>query len=391
MTTALPSPSKKRKWKFLIILLILILAGYVISRNIHLQDTAIQRSLVTSNKEEHRVLQKFLGTVIVTAEHPRPWLESTFLFQRDSGERFSLKTEEGWEIQPGIVTLLQQMKLSILLLVELFLILGLVLTAKRWHLLLKVAEIECSFFNAFRLTSIGVFFNAFLPGSTGGDLAKAFFIVGETDKHRQRAVLTVILDRIIGLVGLLVLACVLVVFEFQQFRSIGIILGLLLLGLILGTFLAFNAWLRDLVRLEQWITKLPLGAVLKKLDEDFLHFRASGKIFLLGLLLSMGNHFMMILGCYLIGYSLGDVLSFQHYLILLAVGNIIVSIPVFPVPGGLGVREIIWGTLFLKNGSSYNMGVVLATTFFLLLTLLYSLGGIFLLTREGKHFWKHTS
>ncbi|MEK7487104.1 MAG: lysylphosphatidylglycerol synthase transmembrane domain-containing protein [Planctomycetota bacterium] len=374
--------------------LVLIGVGYVVFRNIHLQDTALQRSLaiLTVTEKEKLILKKLLGAVVITSEHPKPWLESSFLFQLPSGEILSLQTEEGWEIQPGILTLLQQMKISVLLLVEFFLIIGLLLTAKRWHFLLKAGDIDCSFWNAFRLTSIGVFFNAFLPGSTGGDLAKAFFIVGETEKYRQRAVLTVVIDRIIGLVGLLLLACGLVTFHFQQFRSIGIILYCLLAGLLLGTFLAFNSWLRDFIRLEQWITKIPLGTLLKKLDEDFLHFRKSGKIFGIGLLLSMGNHFLMMSGCYLIGSSLGDPLSFKHYLVLLAVGNIIISIPVFPVPGGLGVREIIWGTLFLKNGSSYNMGVVLATTFFLLLTLLYSLGGVFLLTREGKEFlrWKRT-
>ena len=43
------------------------------------------------------------------------------------------------------------------------------------------------------------FFNAFLLGSTGGDLLKAYYAARETHHKKTEAVVTVFVDRIIGL------------------------------------------------------------------------------------------------------------------------------------------------------------------------------------------------
>lgn len=369
--------------KILLLLLVCSFISYLLYQNVNLKDSAIQRDVKNPNSAQN-TLQKMTGQIVVTPETPNPWLQNTFEFIPENGEVQFLQAKEGWEIQPGVLTLIRNMKLSVLLLVQLFLFLGVLITTKRWQLLLQAGEIPCSFWNAFRLTSIGLFFNSGLPGATGGDLVKAVYIARRTEAHRERAVITVILDRILGLIGLLILASILVCFRFKEFQTIALILFAALGGLALGSMLAFNGWLRDFIRLEHWITRLPFGENLKRIDQAFLHFRNTKKILFGGILLSILNHLVSIAGCFVIGRSLGDPFSFDRYLILLAVGNIIISIPIFPVPGGLGVREIVWGTLFQQNGSSYNMGVVLATTFFFLVTLLYSAGGFFLLTREGK-------
>src|SRR5262249_58221984 len=63
--------------------------------------------------------------------------------------------------------------------------------------------------NAYRLGLVGVFYNTFLPGSVGGDLVKAFFIAREHPERRTRAVATVIMDRALGLFGLILFTAVL--------------------------------------------------------------------------------------------------------------------------------------------------------------------------------------
>ncbi|NDG73489.1 MAG: hypothetical protein EBY32_19740, partial [Proteobacteria bacterium] len=56
---------------------------------------------------------------------------------------------------------------------------GLLLQAKRWLILLEVQGIVISYWRSLRILLIGMFFNLFLLGSTGGDIIKIFLIMRE--------------------------------------------------------------------------------------------------------------------------------------------------------------------------------------------------------------------
>ena len=47
----------------------------------------------------------------------------------------------------------------------------------RWQLLLRIQGIDLSWSRVFKLLLIGVFFNFFIPGGTGGDVVKTFFLL----------------------------------------------------------------------------------------------------------------------------------------------------------------------------------------------------------------------
>jgi len=50
------------------------------------------------------------------------------------------------------------------------------LGAWRWQILLAAQEVKIGYFLALRLTFVGMFFSTFIPGSTGGDLVKAYYV-----------------------------------------------------------------------------------------------------------------------------------------------------------------------------------------------------------------------
>ena len=70
--------------------------------------------------------------------------------------------------------------------------------AIRWNLLLRAQGIVYSFREVFSLGMIGFFFNQFVPGSTGGDLVKAYYVSVEHSELRAAGVTTVFLDRVIA-------------------------------------------------------------------------------------------------------------------------------------------------------------------------------------------------
>jgi glycosyltransferase 2 family protein len=75
--------------------------------------------------------------------------------------------------------------------------------AFRWHVLLKVQGIHLSFWRLSGLFLIGMFYNQFLPGGTGGDIIKSYYLLKETPDRKAGALLAVVFDRLIGLVALI--------------------------------------------------------------------------------------------------------------------------------------------------------------------------------------------
>ena len=75
--------------------------------------------------------------------------------------------------------------------------------AIRWHILLKVQRIHLSVPRVAGLFLIGMFYNQFLPGGTGGDIMKSYLLLKETPGKATGALLAVVFDRMVGLVALI--------------------------------------------------------------------------------------------------------------------------------------------------------------------------------------------
>ncbi len=81
------------------------------------------------------------------------------------------------------------------------------LTFVRWYALVRVIEPKFTLRSTFLLGFIGYVFNLVIPGAVGGDLIKAAYLVQMHIKKTQ-AVASMVIDRILGLMGLFVLASV---------------------------------------------------------------------------------------------------------------------------------------------------------------------------------------
>ena len=89
--------------------------------------------------------------------------------------------------------------------------------AFRWHVLLKVQGINLSLSRLSGLFLIGMFYNQFLPGGTGGDIIKSYLLWKETDR-KAGGLLAVVFDRFIGLVALVVITVTLLRERHRQDR-----------------------------------------------------------------------------------------------------------------------------------------------------------------------------
>jgi glycosyltransferase 2 family protein len=82
--------------------------------------------------------------------------------------------------------------------------------AFRWHVLLKVQKIHLTLSRLSGLFLIGMFYNQFLPGGTGGDIIKSYYLLKETPDQKAGALLAVVFDRFIGLVALVAITATLI-------------------------------------------------------------------------------------------------------------------------------------------------------------------------------------
>lgn len=89
----------------------------------------------------------------------------------------------------------------------------------RWHILLKVQGIQLSAARLSGLFLIGMFYNQFLPGGTGGDVVKTYLLWKETPHNKPGALLAVLFDRMIGLIALIIITGVLIFLRYRWLAS----------------------------------------------------------------------------------------------------------------------------------------------------------------------------
>src|SRR5213594_3479347 len=87
--------------------------------------------------------------------------------------------------------------------------------AIRWQILLRVQKIRLNVPRLTGLFLIGMFYNQFLPGGTGGDIIKSYLLLKETTDKKAGALLAVVFDRLIGLVALVAITVTLLSLRFD--------------------------------------------------------------------------------------------------------------------------------------------------------------------------------
>src|SRR5207253_10183264 len=79
----------------------------------------------------------------------------------------------------------------------------------------RSSDLRLSFPRVAGLFFIGMFYNQFLPGGTGGDIIKSYLLLKETPDKKAGALLAVVFDRLIGLVALVAITVTLVSLRFD--------------------------------------------------------------------------------------------------------------------------------------------------------------------------------
>ena len=192
------------------------------------------------------------------------------------------------------------------------------LTVCRWQMLARTLGLEFSTREALRVGFLGYAVNLLPLGLVGGDAVKAVFLSRLNPTRRTEAVATVFVDRVIGLVALLILASLGTLLidvneigkadtELQRKLSLlcWVIRGAALVGIAAGALLFVPGFTTS--SLWNWLAKTPvLGGIIQKLVSAMHIYSGRADRLLLAMLMSLGVHLLFVGMIYVIGSALLD-------------------------------------------------------------------------------------
>jgi uncharacterized protein (TIRG00374 family) len=245
---------------------------------------------------------------------------------------------------------------------------NLILCNERWLGLLKTKSIHLSRMNAWRLTTIGSFFNFVVPGGVGGDVIKGYYIAREHPTQRLDSVVTVAMDRLIGLYTMVLMALAVMIFNWQQVvdhqELLYIFYFLFLLGIGFSAFwgLVFSQRLSGFSWLETTLHKLPHGHRLFNMLKTFSAYSKNKKIFFKILFISFLAQCFSVSLFVFIASSLGYSVPLSTYFFAVPVGFMVTAIPISPA--GIGIGQAAFYYLFnLATGTTTSLGATAITAF----------------------------
>jgi uncharacterized membrane protein YbhN (UPF0104 family) len=232
----------------------------------------------------------------------------------------------------------------------------------------------------------GMFFNLFLLGSTGGDVIKIFFIMREVPDKKAGALLSVFIDRIVGLLALATVSAVVILARWGELmRSAP--MGVLTVAIILGGSLGFIgvAWLVDRLNLTSKLPHwLPMHAKLAEAASAFSEYAKAGGAISRAFALSIPAHLLIFATFYFAAKAFSAGLGLISIFCVMPIVSTVTALPISL--GGAGLREGLFISLL---GSLYNTPKAIAMSIsisgFLMLVVWSLIGGlVYLLYRSSS-------
>lgn len=265
--------------------------------------------------------------------------------------------------------------------------------AWRLRLLLQTQDVNLRRRDAVKVSYASAFLNFAIPtGTTGGDVYKAYYVSAHATGRRTEAITIVLLDRVIGLINFIFMAAIVSGLSYMSGRvgALGSFIAMAFIISIVASCMYFSGRVRDLVGIDRWLPKLPLGHQLVRIDQTAY---------------SLKNHPFLLANCFFwtivvqsvvciagmfMAKAVGmkcDLTSYSHwldYFLAIIVGLTVASLPGNP-PQGFGVLEGIIASVLVTNRGYGDFNHVFAVCMGIrLLHLLWALPGAIVLLIEPK-------
>jgi uncharacterized protein (TIRG00374 family) len=240
-----------------------------------------------------------------------------------------------------------------------------VLQAVRWRYLLQHLEVPLSLPDAVKISWISSYFAIFLPGGSGGELVRLYYVATAAPRHKLVGISSVVIDRMIGLFGMLLLGAAGFVAYHATHASVppviiavGRILTLSVVSGLLFVIIGASRFVFPVVA-----SKLP--ARLSSLKDGLERVRARPAILLVALGISVVSTSLLLSAFALAGTAVGPGTDALTILIISPLVFVANSLPISL--GGLGVAEGTAAALFGAAGIGFGATLMLVLRVWIIL------------------------
>ena len=256
----------------------------------------------------------------------------------------------------------QRVQWSWLALGALLVVASVLLTFYRWLLLVRALALRFTLSDCLRIGSIGYFFNLLIPSAVGGDAVRIVLMARE-HQRRAAAAMTVLMDRLVGLAGIVTFAGGLALIFWPALGSAGLRQ--------IGSWaiaLAVVAWIGLAFALSRWVYQLTpvralrriprLGHLVAEVLDTLMAYRGQLRALAVGVGTSLVIQLLSVIGLWFLGRALvTDFHPVHNHMIVAPLGLMVGTIPI--TPGGLGLVEAAMGQLFEMSGSRAGTAVLM--------------------------------
>lgn len=249
----------------------------------------------------------------------------------------------------------------------------------RWNILLRVQGMRIGWFRLAQLFFVGLFFNLFMPGYTGGDFARLYYSMREFPDRKKEAVLTIVMDRLIGMLALVLTAVATTAVRWQwlqQTPQASFFVWVLICMLIGFSTLVGGSFLISGLKLANRLPRhTPFRERVIEASEAY-HLFAKARSSLAGAFaLSFPVLFSFYGAFYCAAQAVHANVSLFDMVTIMPIVTSIISLPI--TPGGLGFRESIFEILLSDLAKvPGEVGILISLLGFSFFLLFGLIGGI---------------
>ncbi len=228
--------------------------------------------------------------------------------------------------------------------------------AVRWGMFLRSRSHYIPFRHVLGLTFTAIFFDTLMPGGTADVVRGYLFDRQFQPSRRASAAVTVLIDRFVGIMGLVVLAMGALLVESRRALGAGVANSIVVpttvvLGILTAAF-GFLAADHSLGRgtLSAITRRFPRTSILLRLYDALRGDGGNLSSMVRGLGWSLLGHLLVVMSFAALVYALGERrLSLTDFLFLVPVGLFLAQVPI--APAGIGVGHAAFYSLFALRGS----------------------------------------
>lgn len=236
--------------------------------------------------------------------------------------------------------------------------LGVVISSYQWRVLLQGETIRFDLADLINLYLVGTAFSHFLPTGMGGDAVKAVYVGRESGKNEGSAS-AVVMSRVTGFFGMLLIAIAVLIFQFRHFSS-SVTIWFLLLSLIVGAMIfgtVFFVTLLPKIFKGKW-TQHRIFASVSKIGNALSE--AAKRPRSLGIATIYGIAFWIVacLNYYAYARAIGLHVPLYFYFVAIPLVSLVTFLPISI--NGFGIRESAFVSIFATVHTPFTTALLLA-------------------------------